>query len=123
MADLVRIHQFDVCAKEAGGFDLCLLGGTLATIEGCVFTCSLRLGPAAGQKLFDITPEIPTPSNKTVQFRWTAEQAAAMSNLGGTYVKPAIIWVEINMAYADSPTEPSLRFAGPIGVYGGGEST
>jgi hypothetical protein len=118
MPDVTKISaDIKTAAHQKDGFHLLITPAAGVSMVGAVVTCQIRKTLAAGRAL--ITPSISSSVvgwNLETDFTWTQEQSDALTP--SEAVQKFII--EIDLAFADDPTHPSVRFVGSLVVSPGG---
>ena len=118
MPDVTKFaSDIKTSAHQKDGFHLTITPAQGVSLVGAVVTCQIRSTINAGKAL--VVPSIASSvvnSNLEVDFTWTQEQSDAFP-VGAT---PGKFVIEVDLAFADDPTHPSVRFVGNLLVAPGG---
>ena len=101
------------CANQKDGFHLTLTPNAGVDLTGAVLTCQIRFSAAAQTPIF--SPSLAysvIAGNLECDVTWTQEQSALL-------IVP-VVAIEIDLALADDPTHPVMRFSGSLEVAPGG---
>jgi hypothetical protein len=115
MPDVTKFAtDIKTCAHQKDGFHLTITPRDGVSLTGAVVTCQIRRTATAGYPL--IVPAIVTSvvsGNLECDFTWTQDQSDAL---------PAGLKsiIEVDLALADDPSHPCMRFVGNLAVDPGG---
>jgi hypothetical protein len=118
MPDVTKFaSDIKTAAHQKDGFHLTITPAQGVSLVGAVVTCQIRRMLNSGPAM--VTPMIASSlvsSNLEVDFTWTQDQSDAF----GIASAPQRFVIEVDLAFADDPTHPSLRFVGTLVVAPGG---
>lgn len=94
--------------------------GDAFDLTGCVLTCQIRSTAQPSTPLIEPTITIPDPTNGTALFSVTGAQCLSLAAPGVEFEQTTNYPVEIDLAFADDPTDPGQSYASTVEVSPGG---
>ena len=114
MPDVTKFPDtIKTCVNQKDGFHLTLIPNTGVNLTGAVLTCQIRFSADARTPIF--SPALAysvIAGNLECDVTWTQDQSALL-------VAP-VAAIEMDLALADDPTHPVMRFSGSLTVAPGG---
>lgn len=121
MSELTTFANVSTCRGQNDSFVLRFTPSTGVDLTGAVATCRVVSGPEAKTAL--MTPDatsVMVGSVLEVTFSWTQEQSLSLSVHGTTFQQMKSLPLQVDLAFADDPTHPTMRFVGNLVVSPGG---
>ena len=121
MASPTALGKFSACANQDGAFGVTFVPATGQSLTGSVLVCQIRESVSSTTVL--LTPTVETTmdsSNLVAVFSWTEAQSHSIPSPALMPTTSKDYYVEVDMAFADAPTDFVLRFWATLSVFPGG---
>jgi len=122
MSAPIALGTINACAGQSGSFGLVIESapGVPYPLNGCVVTCQVRAAAPPATPLATLTVAIPSPATGEIQISWSASDIASLTATGNKFTQSTNYAMDIEFAFADDPTHPSVRYWGTFAVFPGG---